>query len=219
MAYFVLAGGYWGKSAEFGKQVDPKTNDMGKVADYIVRIEGLPAEMLKPAQVKVHRIYHCDICDRDISEGEMEQKFGCFGHKNTARDVRTEQWDNGIFEAYTIKNKRWLSPMYRIWTNNEQGMDKWRQIMRYIEHNYPANKVMPLPIAMARGNEFVSEEEVIDEYAFINLATANKKEEENTDDGINAVENAPDEYKCDKCGKVFDKEQGLRFHKNRWCKG
>jgi hypothetical protein len=145
MTYIVLAGGYWFASREFGPQVDRDAGDTERMADYIIRIDNLPPDFLAPLSVKDHVIHHCTQCDRDISEGEMEFKFGCFGHTKTTRKISTEQWDSDALERYVPAPRKWQGDFFRIWVNRGKGLDIWRAIHTYVSGINPT-KVTPQPV-------------------------------------------------------------------------
>lgn len=170
--YFILAGGYWGQSRHFGRQVDADSDN--QMVDYAVQIEGLPEEMIQPEGWKEKRVWVCEACGgRVVPEWEMEQRQGCFMHKPTMskKDV-VPDYRRDVFEDYQPKKMSWLRPCFRVWMNNEQGQERWRQIWRYVERNYPANKIVPMPIAIGNKRELTIEEE---NCPLIDLRTEEKK--------------------------------------------
>lgn len=206
--YLVLAGGFWGKSRHFGRQVDPDLDSGDKMGDYVIRIEGLPEELISPEDWREKKTYICAVCgDRVVPEWEIEKREGCFLHqpKITKREM-LPSYRRDVFEDYAPKKITFMRPCFRIWLNNEQGEEKFRQIWRYVEMNYPSTKIIPSPVIMGNKRELTIEEEQI---PFIDLRPEEKKLDANG--GI--LETAA----CQEpgCGRVFEGEKcvnQLRMH-------
>jgi hypothetical protein len=145
---FFLVGGFWGFfRREYGRTLESR-DDSEKMSDWIVSVNGLPDEFFKPAEVRSVRRYFCKQCQRHVSEWEMERKEGCYFHDLKQEETKKVIWFSGIFEAYpeVLVKKPWITDPYRIWFNNENGMEKFREIWRYIDRNWPATMTLVLPV-------------------------------------------------------------------------
>lgn len=235
--YIVLANGFWAVSRkEFGRQVDPDIDSKNKLVDYIIRIEGLPDEFMKPEEITYHYTYHCDKCQRIVPEWEVERRQGCGLHNPRREGRKIEVFRNGVYAKYEIPKKTWMNPAYRIWLNNEQGLEKWRQIWRYIERVYPPHKVVPLPMRVGGLRDWTIEKE---EIPFIDLRVEinTPPEELNTKKDIPVIPDTPIKQdipetpkaeepkftfaekpkqtltvKCPECDKNFFKKSQLAMH-------
>lgn len=210
--YFVLAGGYWGVSGrEFNRQVDPQADGRNKNVDYIIRIDGLPVEFFKPEDIQYHSTYFCKTCKRPIPEWEIERKEGCWSHEKERRDTEIRVYPSAAYEEYSIPKKSWLSPTFRVWMNNEQGLDKWRQVWRYVEHNYPPTKILPQPKAVGTLRSWTIESS--EDVPMILLASAQEEEPKPLKRII--TESKPITsvgFKCPECDKEFPKKTSLSLH-------
>lgn len=171
--YLVLAGGFWGKSRLFGRQVDPDLDSGDKMGDYVIKIEGLPEEFIQPEGWKEKKTLVCRACGgRNVPEWEIDKREGCFLHQPevTKREMLPD-YRRDVFEDYAPKKITFLRPCYRLWMNNEQGLEKWRQIWRHIEMTYPSTKVIPMPIIMGTKRELTIEEDLV---PLIDLRTEEK---------------------------------------------
>lgn len=160
--YLVLAGGFWGTSKELlnGHQVDVENSAVG-MCDYLISVTGLPNDMFRPESINRHRTYECDQCKRPISESEMEWKTGCFAHRKSFKEVAIDKWRTDVFEKYDPLKVKWVRPGFRIWVNNEQGKEKFREIWRYVNANFPSNKLTPVPVVVGTLRDWTLEEEEV----------------------------------------------------------
>ena len=199
--FIVLAGGFWNRSKELleGRQVDVE-NDAYRMSDYIIAVSGLPQDFFKPEEVRRHRTYQCVKCDRPIPEGEMENKFGCWDHQKKYTENIRKIWRSDVFEEYNTR-KKWMTPCYRIWVNNQQGIEKFHEIWRYIRANFPAQKLVPYPVSVGTIRDFTIESE--DDIPHVVLDVPEevlvKEQEENP-------------CVCQECGYVAQHAYALKTH-------
>lgn len=168
--FIVLAGGYWHQSVKpsmGGMQVDPNDGDAKRTVDYIVKVKGLPDHFLAPVEISRRKRFYCETCRRWITEDEIEGKTGCFvakDHKVRMEFRDVEVWEPGAMDRYVIPKHKWISPCVRLFLNNSKGIDKWRDIWRYVEGSFPTTKRLKpdfLPVAVGNKNAWeITEEEV-----------------------------------------------------------
>ena len=222
-----LAGGFWGFfRREYGRTLESH-DDGEKSADWIISITGLPDEYFKPAQIKSIKKYFCKQCQRDVSEWEMERKEGCFFHDLKMEESKKEVWESDIFERYTIEKKKFITNGFRIWVNNENGMEKFRIIWRYVDKNFPATISVPLPVPVGAKNVVYIENETdipiidLEKYQTIvaeaqpeMLTNINNTPEINEAISALAPTERPftDDFKCKLCGKQYDDIKKVRMH-------
>lgn len=154
--YLVLAGGFWNLSKKqdlAGYQVD--ANDKAKASvDYIIKMNNLPEEFIKHSETKRKYTYFCEQCKRYVTETEWEEKRGCVarkGHDITEDFTDINLYQPGIFDQYSIPRMKWLKPCFRIFMNHSKGIDKWRDIWRYVvQTTPPTTRLVPdlLPVAV-----------------------------------------------------------------------
>lgn len=221
--YIVLVGGFWAVSRkEFGRQVDPDSEAKDKLVDYIIQIEGLPESFLAPEEIVTNYTYYCETCQRKVPEWEIERREGCGLHNPTRKGINREVFRNGVYNKYNIPKKAWMSNGYRIWMSNEQGLEKWRQIWRYIERIYPAHKIVPLPKRVGTMREWNIEKE---EVPLIDLFVPTK--ETSTPPPLIGIPDVVVEkklhtksnkakkeeiFKCSQCDKEFFKPSTFALH-------
>jgi len=153
--YLILAGGFWNAYRKaFGRIPFTDDSEGARLADCIIKIEGLPESMLAPIDKEYRDKYWCGTCEKPIPSWEMEQKYGCYNHKVVTHSTEVPVYPAQAYEPYTIPRFKWLSPMMRIWVNNVQGLDKFKQIWRYVESKYPATKLPPLPKPVGNKKEW-----------------------------------------------------------------
>ncbi|KKM69293.1 hypothetical protein LCGC14_1452270 [marine sediment metagenome] len=208
LRYLILAGGFWKKSKELldGKQVDIENTSV-VMSDYIIAVKGLPDDMFKPEEVRRYKHFHCETCDRPVSESEMEQKYGCFAHKLKFTERVVDIWRTDVFEAYNPKRVRWINPGFRIWVNNEQGIDKMRHLWRYIKDRYPSNKVLPSPIPVGNLRDWMID---LEDVPVIDLTIEEKEKVAQDAPSVVKVFGCM-HYGCD---REFGTRQGLFNHLN-----
>lgn len=230
--FIVLSGGYWGLSAKpdmGGIAVNRKDAENKATVDYIIKVNNIPNNFFSPVEVIREFRYYCELCKRWVSESEIENKRGCF--TNHERHLRTEYrdvkgYDAYEFTEYKIDRYKWIKPCYRINLGVEKGINKWREIWRYIEMMYPPNekpRLKPdlMPVAVGGRREWtVTEEEV----PVIKLPKSENDEQtpEITSEWKVMIAPKIDERKdrkaeelmpCDICGKEFGGAKALRMHK------
>jgi len=209
--YLILAGGLWGVSKQLfnGRQIDPEAGQE-KMCDYVIAIKGLPDNMFQPEELNRHRVWKCEHCNRPISESEMEGKWGCFAHKKSFTEIVRDKWRVDVFEKYSIPRKKWMNPCYRVWLNNEQGMEKFREIWRYVDRNFPSNKTMPMPKVVGNKIQWLVEES---EVPFIDLSEQEVPDKVEPAPEVRVEKKEVKSYICEICDKEWDNKNSLRIHK------
>jgi hypothetical protein len=184
--YFVLACGYWHQSRkpDLGPgQVDTNLDESNRGVDYIVKIHGLPDDFVKPSSITKMVKYWCKKCNSVVPSWDMEKKNGCFFHDPEPQVIEeVPEYERGIFEPYTCQHPaaKWLNKekAFRIFLDNQQGIEKWRQIWRYVQQKYPATKSLAAVAPVRVGDRrqwLISIEDVptidLTEEGLINLQT------------------------------------------------
>lgn len=214
MIHIVLAGGYWALSKKQdmgGFQVNPN-DDRYKTVDYIVKIQGLPRDYFK-VSTKEKRKYFCNTCKRFVSEWEMERREGCYTHPLRMDLIREEDWPRYSFERYNPPRIPFLKSAqdcYRIWLDNGQGQQKWRDIWRYIVQTYPPNKrlipdLLPVPL----GN--IIQLEIREEDIPVIVLGPEEKIETKDPESERPVMQAG--CSCKVCNKQFENFKALSMHR------
>lgn len=222
MIHIVLAGGYWALSKKQdmgGFQVNPN-DDRYKTVDYIVKIQGLPRDYFK-VSTKEKRKYFCNTCKRSVSEWEMERREGCYTHPLKMDLIQEEDWPRYSFERYNpvkIPFLRTAPDCYRIWLDNGQGQQKWRDIWRYVTQTYPPNKrlvpdLLPVPLGNIMQLE-ISETDIPVIVLGPDEKIENKpeiKQEAKIEEPAKTVVQSG--CSCEVCGKQFQSIKALNLHK------
>lgn len=211
--YLILAGGLWAMSKQLfnGRQVDPDAGQE-RSCDYIISIKGLPDDMFVAQEIVRHRVWKCDHCNRPISESEMEGKWGCFAHKKSFTEIVSDKWRTAVFEAYSIPRVKWMTPAFRIWMNNEQGTQKFRDIWRYVDKHFPSNKTLPMPQLVGNKLQWLIEQS---EVPFIDISERVADDTPDTKASATPKEEPKVKiYACEICDdKEYDNKLALRMHK------
>ena len=167
--YVILAGGYWtlSKKQDLGNyQVDAQ--DKGKATcDYLIKLVGIPDSFFEPVETKRRYDYFCKTCKRYVTETEYLEKKGCMSRPDHEIE---EQFDDipmylpGIFDKYSIPKIKWMNPCFRIFVNHGKGVERWRDLWRYVTMTMPPSaRIVPDLLPKAVGNKMqwlISEDEV-----------------------------------------------------------